>query len=620
MELAWSALQIALLSVATGQFTSEQACPLKDLALATAAQGYPRIPQPFLSVCPLYASRACCSAAEDDAILDAVPPVIAYEPTESELAAMTNEERVANVAATLCKATLTDALCGIRCNPHQGMYTDTLQSSPPEKVRLCTSFCDNLLAACNDVPTTRGQLHGQLYSTGTEMCEGEMYLGIPMTVEVVDVDCFAPCLDNCKGHGLCRDGTCVCDEGYEGANCGDLSCPVGIAQGNATASECSSQGACDFSRGRCECFTGFAESETGIHNCEGLACPGLMQIGEYTELTPEDLGLDPVAGDGDVAFHHCSSNGVCNFTTAVCTCPFFWVGPGCEEMRCPNNCTAHGVCNQNRTCSCEAGYTLRDCSGLACPHNEWPGPSDYVPFDAGAEYPAAFLLSLAERNAKHLNASAAALALLGAKEAEVAVIAESIANEVDLSIKRHLEGQRDGLVAERAVLEDAYEKRLREEVFVVGNNSLPRPACSFHGVCDYSTGGCGCDNDTFVREPTPLRTAHDAYIGDDCSLRQCPDCATVAPNSLCNSTTGACDCNLGFEGPTCDLNSCPGSGKLYDNTNPCNKRGTCDYTSGVCTCFTGFTGVECEHTQCVASADGVGTFMTPSALAVRAFY
>jgi hypothetical protein len=101
------------------------------------------------------------------------------------------------------------------------------------------------------------------------------------------------------------------------------------------------------------------------------------------------------------------------------------------------------------------------------------------------------LLSLTERNAKHLNASAAALALLGAKEAEVAVISESIANEIDLSIKRHLEGRRDDLVAERAVLEDAYEKRLGEEVFVVGNNSLPRPAYSFHGVCDYSTGGCG---------------------------------------------------------------------------------------------------------------------------------
>jgi hypothetical protein len=61
----------------------------------------------------------------------------------------------------------------------------------------------------------------------------------------------------------------------------------------------------------------------------------------------------------------CDSNGECECT------PNF-VPPSCETSAlCMNNCTSHGTCidgSLGRVCSCDDGYTGRDCSTLNCPN------------------------------------------------------------------------------------------------------------------------------------------------------------------------------------------------------------------------------------------------------------
>lgn len=251
------------------------------------------------------------------------------------------------------------------------------------QVRVCGGFCDNLLAACSNVASTSGPLHGQLYASGAEMCTGDIYLGVGYVITVADTDCFAPCPGHCTGHGICIEGTCSCDLGYEGADCSDLSCP----------NDCSGQGECDHSRGRCECQAGFT-----LEDCSGLVCPGYMTIGEYQEVL--SMGFNPLADDSGVQFVHCSGNGACNFTDAVCRCDPYYSGFGCERFLCPNNCSdtatagvvdvysnfgsvdhSRGFCNNgsvivepNTTiidapCACYEDYTLDSCAGLACPNN-----------------------------------------------------------------------------------------------------------------------------------------------------------------------------------------------------------------------------------------------------------
>ncbi|ETV77073.1 hypothetical protein, variant [Aphanomyces astaci] len=83
-------------------------------------------------------------------------------------------------------------------------------------------------------------------------------------------------------------------------------------------------------------------------------------------------------------------------------------------------------------------------------------------------------------------------------------------------------------------------------------------SCSGHGTCTSATRICNC-----------MR----GYQGHQCELRSCPlgiawadyavandsahQLATCSNMGLCDTTTGLCTCNAGFEGPACEVMSCP---------------------------------------------------------------
>lgn len=96
-------------------------------------------------------------------------------------------------------------------------------------------------------------------------------------------------------------------------------------------------------------------------------------------------------------------------------------------------------------------------------------------------------------------------------------------------------------------------------------------ACSGHGECSISVGGCRCDV---------------GWTGVICQAKQnlCQIGSIKTPcNSRgeCNEDTGVCDCTGGWYGDQCQLNYCSGHG-LYDPD------------LNVCICKPGYTGEDCS--------------------------
>jgi hypothetical protein len=101
--------------------------------------------------------------------------------------------------------------------------------------------------------------------------------------------------------------------------------------------------------------------------------------------------------------------------------------------------------------------------------------------------------------------------------------------------------------------------------------------CSGHGRC---TGGsqllCSC---------------YRGWFGGDCSKRQCPQGLAWTDKATADNTAHA--------------------------LSVCSNRGTCDYSSGACQCETGYEGKACERSECPRrSGSGVCDFqrvLQPSA-------
>ena len=132
---------------------------------------------------------------------------------------------------------------------------------------------------------------------------------------------------------MCSKSSCVCTEGFHGADCSVRNCPS-----NSVKNWCSGNGLC--SNGKCECHDGFSGAD-----CAVRACP-----------------------------NDCSGHGACNAMTGKCdctackSCPIKYGGEDCSLKVCPNNCNGHGKCAQG-VCQCDAGFTgaqTDDCSIRTC--------------------------------------------------------------------------------------------------------------------------------------------------------------------------------------------------------------------------------------------------------------
>ncbi|KAL9658154.1 hypothetical protein ABK040_013066 [Willaertia magna] len=147
------------------------------------------------------------------------------------------------------------------------------------------------------------------------------------------------CNGNCSNHGMCQNGNCVCDNGYDGTICQFTTC-YGINSSLPTV--CSNHGTCS-SYNNCTCLSGYSGS-----NCE-------------------TLNVVDNANNNDCLNNNCSSRGTCNHGS--CLCDNGYSGNTCEFTTCfgtnsslSSVCNGHGSCSSFNNCTCYSGYTGIDCS------------------------------------------------------------------------------------------------------------------------------------------------------------------------------------------------------------------------------------------------------------------
>jgi hypothetical protein len=144
------------------------------------------------------------------------------------------------------------------------------------------------------------------------------------------------CPSNCSTHGDCDYGFCVCDPGYYGVDCSNVSCPGDFCYYDQTtkAQECV----------HC-CHAGYNHSDTDEYVDDQRKVPCNPLIGMYGEI-----------------------NGVCDgFGTCQCAPPY--IGEDCSIKDCANNCSYNGWCSVEypiSRCMCHPGYYGDHCQYTAC--------------------------------------------------------------------------------------------------------------------------------------------------------------------------------------------------------------------------------------------------------------
>jgi hypothetical protein len=146
--------------------------------------------------------------------------------------------------------------------------------------------------------------------------------------------------------------------------------------------------------------TGATTARTGVYIVFDTATT--MDWGNtYTFTYNYQEGRPYFAGNSDSAHQEveCSGRGMCDRSTGRCACFDGFNGEACQRTTCPNDCSGHGVCQDERRfaddasdsysaydsrkqmgCFCDAGFRGPDCAQIECPSGE-----DIMGGNGGAE-------------------------------------------------------------------------------------------------------------------------------------------------------------------------------------------------------------------------------------------
>ena len=118
----------------------------------------------------------------------------------------------------------------------------------------------------------------------------------------------------------------------------------GLGPGCNNIGGCHGKGVCDYCSSKCNCFAGYGRRDDLIQkghdiapNCSQQVCPSGRAISDV-----------PTGHNKAHAIAECSNAGQCNRETGTCECFEPWTGAACDRMRCPNDCSGHGICMSMR--------------------------------------------------------------------------------------------------------------------------------------------------------------------------------------------------------------------------------------------------------------------------------
>eukprot|EP00949_MAST-11_sp_MAST-11-sp1_P000906 g906.t1 len=158
------------------------------------------------------------------------------------------------------------------------------------------------------------------------------------------------CIRNCSFHGQCIYGTCICDNGYYGLDCSNISCPGDYCYYDDVTLEQHCTHCC---------------SAPYVHQDDDVYIPDYRKV-------PCD------------ANHSGTSNGICDgFGSCQCRPPM--LTPDCSVKDCRQNCSGNGWCSLEYPvgrCMCDRPYFGEVCEFRFCPNNCTP-PNGFCNYTSG---------------------------------------------------------------------------------------------------------------------------------------------------------------------------------------------------------------------------------------------